>query len=470
MFVAVLFAIVLTGAFAYGLPHSHERFPASLHSLQGSTSSLTLVGFVRPTDARPDEDNSGALVLDPKNYEAVPGVTVTPLQLPLAHDENGQATLQGMVVQTGDGESQPADRAFRFHIPAGAGQSVRTLQFLFQRNGSTAAPVQSSVSLNSTSPLERAAVSTGRASDFSAPPVSGAGSLQIVRGPFDGRSETTRIMVDGADSRVIAETPRASYYHLPEGLSAGAHDLTVLKGDRTSHFKIFVVYLKMTADQPQLKRGQVTNIHVMVTGLEQMPEDQWTGGGTPELIDPARMKASIPGYQPSADGGSGQIMIVISNGSPAVITLLGGKNGTIDIPLNTQNTSGHLFTYTFSVQAKRAGTYAINATVHPMLASKPGQDSSEARNPQADKLRQTRSDLESKENDARKASRAADRAAKNAATKQAAHAPDTAQAQQQAVALRQQANSLGQQASQLRTQSQQIASALPPSTLAALLR
>jgi hypothetical protein len=468
--VTSLFAIALTGAIAVAMPPLFAKSVVTIRAPQGKAGSTTLVGFVRPTDARPDEDNSGSLVLDPKTYESVPGVQVTLIQLPLARDENGQATLQGTVVDTGDGTPQPADRGINFHIPRGAGGATNILKLLFSRAGSTAAPVQSTIPLTGASPLERVTASTGHAGDFSSPPVSGAGPLQIIRGPFDGRSESTHVMIDGANSRVIAETPRACYHHLPNGLAPGAHDLTVLKGDRTSHFKTYVVYLRMAADQMQLKRGQVTNVHVTIVGLEQMPEDQWTSGGIPELNDPARMKASMPGYQDPAEGGPGKVMILISNGSPAVITLVGAKDETIQIPLTSQNTSGHPYTYTFSVQAKRDGGFAINASVHPMLGSNPGHDSSNASNPQSDKLRQARQDLESKENEARKASRAADRAAKDAATKQAAHAPGAAQAQQQAQALRQQANTLTQQASQIGTQTQQLASAIPPSTLASILK
>ncbi|MGH9592314.1 MAG: hypothetical protein ACRD5L_04430, partial [Bryobacteraceae bacterium] len=289
------------------------------------------MGIVTPADARPGEEVSGSLVLDPKNYQGVPGLRVTTVELPLDRDDNGQPSLRGVVVDTGDGQPQQADQAMKLKLPSHLRDEVDAVRLLFHRQDQTTSQVSAVIPGGPVTMMEGEVASTGSAGDFSAPPVASSGTVQLVHGPFDGNSATTEVHVDGTPAHVLAETPRACYYKLPPGLSPGAHKVTLKKGSHSVSFNIYVIRLEMSAERLQLMRGETTDFHATLRGADQIPADIWSAGEEPALLDLSKLSATAPGYHPPAMGKVGQILIAISNASPQTVTLEGSKNETVTL-------------------------------------------------------------------------------------------------------------------------------------------
>src|SRR5438034_11337851 len=79
----------------------------------GENERVIFVGVVIVAEPPREQENSGSLVTDPKAYEEIPGLHVVSAQIPASNSTSdtpaGTASLQGLIVDTGDGRKQPAD-------------------------------------------------------------------------------------------------------------------------------------------------------------------------------------------------------------------------------------------------------------------------------------------------------------------------------------------------------------------------
>jgi hypothetical protein len=87
-------------------------------SFQSDSSAATnaataqLIGVVYDKDSRPGEPVTVSLTTEPKKYADIPGLGVVEVEVPAAAGASGQAVLQGLVVDTGDGRVHRGDEPF----------------------------------------------------------------------------------------------------------------------------------------------------------------------------------------------------------------------------------------------------------------------------------------------------------------------------------------------------------------------
>jgi hypothetical protein len=454
-----------------------------LHSLSGApqegTGAVhpTVVALVVPADVRPGDTVSGSLVMDPKEYDKIPAVRVVLMELPLENGEDGKPTLRGVVADTGDGRLQPVDHGLKFRLPDKTFERINQIRTLFRRGNNPVSIATQQVPLGAAAPgLEKVAQMTGKASDFESPAVAPATSLNVIRGPFDGNSETTLIEVNGKRARVIAETPRATYYKLPSGLPPGPNKVALRKGNRTATFTLYVVRLEMSADRLYLKQGETTEFRAVVTGLQDMPDSMWHSGASPELADTANLRALAPGFHPPAAGEAGTILLTIENGSPETITILHSKNEVVVLTLDAKALAKGPYIYTDTLRSRRSGSFAITAVLTAFVAPASGQESQKAKEegsqpapPKAAELEKARAAVEDKEEVARQARREAE-LAQRTADKTKALGLNATEAQKEADLLKQRAADLQSQAAKASQDAEKVAAALPPQVQASILK
>jgi len=81
----------------------------------------SIVGIVTPTHRQKDKPFSGSLTTDPKQYQGIPGLHVQEVKVPLLVGGDGKPTLQGLMVDTGNGILQklglPLSSSSYFFVP-----------------------------------------------------------------------------------------------------------------------------------------------------------------------------------------------------------------------------------------------------------------------------------------------------------------------------------------------------------------
>src|SRR6266851_2237411 len=355
----------LTGPLAMQpLNRLFHRLPFS-ETMSVTQTTATLVGVVLPTDGRPGEKMSGRVVTDPKKYAGIPALRVVEMELPLARGEDGRATLQGLVVDLGDGRAQPADGVLTVEIPRNADR----IQLSVRREGSPTLLVRRDLPIGSGRPL-----GTTAASAYQTSPIYAAGGVLAIRGPLDGNGNTTDIRVNDQQTTIIAETPRAVYFLLPDGISAGVAHVTLSEGLRRSSFSIAVVRIEITADRLQLVKGEQTPYHVVVSGPEGLSPSAWRGGVSSDLVDESNVsKLAPPRFRIPSDRQSGVILLRIENTSPETVSIEGAQNEAVVRTLSREDFVNGPYRANGVIRARRTGGFLINATVVPFLAPVTGE-------------------------------------------------------------------------------------------------
>src|SRR2546423_9609718 len=88
---------------------------AAVLLLSIASSGQVQSGVVVPQNVAVGEQASGSIVLNPKDWQNLPGVRVIPFQLPGASAAgNAASILNNYVVETNPGQSFPANHAFPF--------------------------------------------------------------------------------------------------------------------------------------------------------------------------------------------------------------------------------------------------------------------------------------------------------------------------------------------------------------------
>ncbi len=286
--------------------------PKFFASLQGgptdSTTTATLVGLVLPSDALPDEVVSASLVTDPKRYADIPGLRVIQFEAPLQRS----APLQGVLFETGlSSFPQNADHCVTLTLPR-PGERLR----LTLRRKQIAPPILTNDFLLPPVAPIRAPFAKDA---IEMPPVLVNGAVQVMRGSFARSANFTSIDVSGRPAVIVAQTSRAVYWRLPEGVTAGAVKITLEDRFSETRFQAFVLDLAIRADQLQLMKGQSTRIQVVLSGLETMPQSYWKGGAASDLTDFTRLRRLVPDLRIPANDSTGKVLLTIENASPAHI-------------------------------------------------------------------------------------------------------------------------------------------------------
>ena len=315
-------------------------------STQG-TATTQLVGLVYDKDNRAGEQLTMSLTTNPKKYQNIPGLGVIEMQAPLKPNASGQATLEGTIVDLGDGRQQSATEPLTIQ-PA---SNTTSIPVKLSSSGNPNPLVQSNLPI-STSASQTAVTNTGKPSDFTTPPV--VLNTSVIHGPLSGNGNATRITVDNQPAKIVAESGKNAYFDLPASMPVASHTVVMQDGGRSAQFPIVNMTLVMQADQTQLQRGQSTNYSATVR-IGPLPNEIWQRGG-------------IPPGQP------GVVNLRVENASRDVVSIVPSQNEVVTRTLHQQDFQNGQFTLTGRIQSKQSGGFVLNGLAEASFAPIQGEE------------------------------------------------------------------------------------------------
>ena len=326
-------------------------------------TSSVLVGVVLPADSRPGDTITGTVVNDPKTYEGNPALRVVEQTVPLAVDEGGKASLHGVVVDVGDRPSMPADAPLTYTVPSHA----TSIPIIVYRTGTPPStpekvPVETRVTEKPSPPVR-----------YQTPSAYTDSPVQVVTGKFGGDANFTQVEMAGKPADVVAESPRAVYWKMPEGVQPGSNEVVVKDGSTAVSFPVSVLRLSINADRLTLKRGESTAYHVTVSGFEGLSDSAWRAAPPSETTDMATLSKAAPSFQPPAPGSDGVVLLTIQNASSNTVTLNNSSNGTVVIPIKQSDIKNGSYEYHGTIKSKQAGGFNINSSVVSFLSPVAGE-------------------------------------------------------------------------------------------------
>ncbi|HEX6746939.1 MAG TPA: hypothetical protein VF092_06545 [Longimicrobium sp.] len=252
---AVGFQALLAAAAAPSALAAQEQ----LRTTRVGTLSGEVVELNLPADIRPGDQISGTVVV------------------PEEAGRRPSATLQGAVVEVQGRRSAVRDRVFAFAVPAGAAAFALLLKDGSGRAiGETSVPVSPSLvppGQPSRGAISRASLTppaTPRPGNFAPMYYGQPGRPATVTGNFDGDVANTRVSVGGRPTQLIAESPRALFYEVPQDAPSGRTTLAVEERGVREEFPLQVTSVALTAAKTTLLRGENEDVHVVVSGLENL--------------------------------------------------------------------------------------------------------------------------------------------------------------------------------------------------------
>ncbi len=99
-----------------------------------------------------------------------------------------------------------------------------------------------------------------------------AGSPLVIQGPFDGDCSNTNCNLNNTSMEVLAESPRQCIVQIPQGLPAQNLVAISEAGNKMCEVPLNTVDLSVSADKLNLKRGEQTMVHILVTGLNALKD------------------------------------------------------------------------------------------------------------------------------------------------------------------------------------------------------
>jgi hypothetical protein len=288
----------------------------------------------------------------------VPGLRVIPLEV------GEGATLGELTVDLGDGRKQPAREALLITVP----RDADTIPVRLAEDGRTIASRQVTLT-------ERGAVSSRTSgTEFTMPSICPVDRVQAIRGPFGGDSTHTSIEVGRSRAQVLAESPRAAYFDLPDDLSPGAKRVKLREGGSQVTFDVQMVGIQLSADKLALRAGEDTDFTAEVTGLKPR-RTPWRAGLASDLYD-------VSGMVAPAAGEPGKLVLEIENLSPQIVTMTGAADGTVVKDLYPDDVADDgTYVYHGHLHAEQAGTFSLSAEVIPFVADQTGEPEAGAATP-----------------------------------------------------------------------------------------
>ena len=343
------------------------------------------VGLVLPAHVHSGERVSGSVTENPDQYEGIPEVTVTRIEVPF--ESAGEASmLWGWNVEVPGESPQRATGPISFLVP----QGPSGLNVTFRQAGNPAHSVSKTVNLATTSGKAQPPKS------FKAPALCLKGQLCMVSGPFSGDSSKTFAAFERRPATIVAETGDTAYVSIPDLTEAGARPLFLSEGANVVALPIAVGDFFIKNNGRELNEGQNLIVFPTLDGPGDIPDAGWRTGNFPaNNLDLARQL--IAGFQPakdkrekreaekSAKGKSkekreaeerkgGEILLVIKNVTPEQIHLRNSKNEMLVFRLSDESFSRGEFKYDLLVEAKKPGKIDVKGYVIPFLAPVAGQE------------------------------------------------------------------------------------------------
>lgn len=177
--------------------------------------------------------------------------------------------------------------------------------------------------------------------DFKIPTHGLTGANFRVFGPFDGNSSTTKCMIGNQPAQIIAESPRQCIIEFPMN-AKGPTTITIEENGVSITENISGVDFTITAGRMNLKRGESTYIDILITGLQNLPDNA---------------------------------TLSIANITTNVVTMAGGNTQVITIPPSGITGAGQ-YSNRFNIQSLMTGDFSINIDLklpEPPIAAGYGQ-------------------------------------------------------------------------------------------------
>lgn len=200
-------------------------------------------------------------------------------------------TVEGEVVATKKLDPSLPVQPLTFTVPRGAS----SLQFSIGKH-----IPQAVVSINA-----GPAGNPAQSGNFTLPRLGQTGRSISIPGNFDGHAANTGVGIGGRELPVIAESPRKAVVQIPADCPTGPASLTVKEGDlKTSAFNVVAIQLK--ADKLNLMKGEKTNLHIAITGLEGLKDNSGSIKLQIENASPQTVSliSSNPAYQSNGNAGA----------------------------------------------------------------------------------------------------------------------------------------------------------------------
>jgi hypothetical protein len=204
---------------------------------------------------------------------------------------------------------------------------------------------------------------------YTMPAVASSGSVMVIHGDTSGNSTVMSLTVDGIPALIVSARPGLLFWRVPE-LTPGLHLVTLHPGPgrKPVDLPLYILRLIMSADLLNLMRGQWTLMHVMITGLDRLPESAWQYGQPPaELLDLQGWASRNGGVSPPNPSGPGTVVLVLENKSPETIRM-GKKGDRIVLELRQQDFAKGPYVYEDRLQSIKSGGFDIRGAVTAFLS------------------------------------------------------------------------------------------------------
>jgi len=346
------------------------------------------VGLIFPAKIRPGDRVSGSLVDDPGDYESQPGITVTRIAVPFA-PSGPASTLAGWRVDMSGEPPRPASGPIVLTIPPGQPELA---VLLHPTDTSSGVQVSKAINLpNSPKPK--------RPTSYTAPAICLKGQLCVVRGMFSGDATKTFAAFEQRPAPIVAETLDSVYLAIPDRTEAGSRPLVIAEGSKAIAFPMVVAEFSLRPDTREVKQGDLSLLYQSLDGPQELPDPLWMPGDYPASnLDEARQL--LPGFQmpkankeakeqrekeskheaeanekpaESDEDMGGEILLVVKNLTPDVVTLRDSQNGMYVFHLKASSFQMGEFVHKGVVEANKTGTFGVKGYVIPFLAPIAGQ-------------------------------------------------------------------------------------------------
>lgn len=242
------------------------------HPVASEELKPTTIGIVVPQDLPAGQMVTGSVVTNPEQYKNVPGLQV--VEGTVMAPASG--SLEGMVVDTGDGKPQSALKPILIATAIGGVAAALTLSLL---DHPELPPVTTKVPV--APPVSRP-TNTGE-TETQIPPVKYStpgfieNKVQEIQGPLSGDSRLTTATLDGRSATVLAAKPGAVYLDTSAATTPGLHQIVLHPAGQepvslTSRF----VQTSASVSSTVLHRGQSAEMSLTVNAGQVSPSD----GGT----------------------------------------------------------------------------------------------------------------------------------------------------------------------------------------------
>jgi hypothetical protein len=282
------------------------------------------IGIVLPQDVPAGQMVSGTVVTNPEQYKNTPGLQVIETTVPAPTS----GSLEGLVVDTGDGKQQRADKPILMAIPIGGAAAGILVSVL---DHPELPPTAATVPVNPVTTRVTQIPPTNYTT-----PGTPQNCVQEIHGPVSGNSNLTTATLDGKPTAVVAAKPGAVFVDTSNATTAGAHQIALHpSGQAPVTLTTHVVHASATVDNTVLHNRQSTDMTLIVDAGKISPSD----GGT--------------------------VSVKLLNETPGVIKIVGKQ----ELIFNSKELAKGPVTTKIKLQAVGDGPFGVGWTMTPTFKS-----------------------------------------------------------------------------------------------------